>query len=107
MAIAVGVFLLIGAVTLAKDIARPYKRLVDFEHRGFARWFWKENAAEGEVVCLHTDLGKNFYTDRTSEDYACYQRTYSAAHGQGSRGVDLASLPADRPVRCVMFATRR
>ncbi|HEY1601766.1 MAG TPA: hypothetical protein VGG64_19350 [Pirellulales bacterium] len=104
LAIVVGVFLVIGAVMLAKDMAQPYKRLVDFEHRGFARWFWKENAAEGEVVCVQTDLGKNFYTERTSEDYACYQRTYSALHRRGSRGVDLAGLPVDRPVRCVMFA---
>jgi len=100
--ITVGVFVVIGAVTLAKDMARPYKRLVDFEHRGFARWFWKENAAEGEVVCLHVDLNKNFYTPRAPEDYLCYQRAYSAAHHAGSRQVDLAALPADRPLRCVM-----
>ena len=64
---------------LAKDMSHPYKRLVDYEHRGFARWFWKENALEGEVVCLHTDLGKFFYTPRAPEDYLCYQRVYSAS----------------------------
>jgi len=98
----IAVLLVIGAAMLVKDMSHPYKRLVDFEHRGFARWFWKENAAEGEVICVHTDLGKNFFTPRAPEDYLCYQRTYSAAHRRGSRGANLADLPADRPLRCVM-----
>ena len=92
----------IGAAMLAKDMSHPYKRLVDYEHRGFARWFWKENALEGEVVCLHTDLGKFFYTPRAPEDYLCYQRVYSAAHRRGLRGVQLDELPPTRPLRCVM-----
>jgi hypothetical protein len=105
---AVAALFVIGAAMLARDMSHPYKRLVDFEHRGFARWFWKENADEGEVVCLHTDLGRNFYTPRTSEDYLCYERTYSAAHRHGGRHIDLAELserlPAKRPLRLVMFA---
>jgi Dolichyl-phosphate-mannose-protein mannosyltransferase len=100
----IAVLFVIGVAMLARDMSHPYKRLVDFEHRGFARWFWKENAAEGEVICLHTDLDKNFYTPRAPEDYLCYQRAYSAAHRQGARGVKLADLPTDRPLHCVMFA---
>jgi hypothetical protein len=98
----IAVLIVIGAVMLAKDMSHPYKRLVDFEHRGFARWFWKENAAEGEVICVHTDLGKSFFMPRAPEDYLCYQRTYSPVHRHGARHVDLADLPPDRPVRCVM-----
>ena len=48
--VAVGSLFVIALATLAKDMAKPYKRLVDFEHRGFVRWFWKELASEGEVV---------------------------------------------------------
>ena len=101
--VTVGVLLAIGGVTLAKDMAQPYKRLVDHEHRGFARWFWKENAAEGQVVCLHNDLGRNFFAPRPAEDYLCYQRTCSELHRQGPRAVNLSELPADRPLRCVTF----
>ena len=65
LGISIAALFVIGGVMLARDMSHPYKRLVDYEHRGFARWFWKENAEEGEVVCLHTDLGRNFYASRT------------------------------------------
>jgi 4-amino-4-deoxy-L-arabinose transferase-like glycosyltransferase len=99
--IAVAVLMVIGAVTLVRDVTKPYKRLVDFEHRGFVRWFWKENCEEGQVVCVHTDLGKRFTAAQVPEDYLCYQRAYSPVHGRGGRTIDLAALPVDRPLRCV------
>ncbi len=99
--VAVGGLFVIALATMAKDMAKPYKRLVDFEHRGFVRWFWKELASEGEVVCVHTDLGKHFVSANVPEDYVCYQRTYSPVHRLGPRGVSLADLSADRPLRCV------
>lgn len=100
--IAVAVLFVIGAVTLVRDITKPYKRLVDFEHRGFVRWFWKENGEEGDVVCVHTDLGKRFTAAPVPEDYLCYQRAYSPLHGQGGRSINLDALPIDRPLRCVV-----
>ncbi len=99
--IAIAVLLVIGAVTLVRDVTKPYKRLVDFEHRGFVRWFWKENCEEGEVVCVHTDLGKRFTDAPVPEDYLCYQRAYSPLHGRGGRSINLDEVPIDRPLRCV------
>ena len=53
--VAVGSLFVLAIATLAKDMAKPYKRLVDFEHRGFVRWFWKENASEGRSsACTRT-----------------------------------------------------
>jgi hypothetical protein len=99
--IAVGVLMVIGAVTLVRDMTKPYKRLVDFEHRGFVRWFWKENCEEGQVVCLHTDLGKRFTAAPVPEDYLCYQRAYSPLHASGGRSIDLDALAIDQSLRCV------
>ena len=115
LGISVAVLFVIGAAMLARDMSHPYKRLVDYEHRGFARWFWKENAEEGEVVCLHVDLGRNFYTPRTSEDYLCYERLFGRAPrrraarrsigtGQGIAGRAAAAL---RDVRARRRAPRR
>ncbi len=103
LGIAVAVLLTVGVLTLVRDMSHPYKREVDFEHRGFARWFWKENAAEGEVVCVASDLGRKFYGDMPAEDYLCYQRAYSAAHRRGPRTVNLNELPGERPLRCVSY----
>ena len=102
--VAVGSLFVLAIATLAKDMAKPYKRLVDFEHRGFVRWFWKENASEGEVVCVHTDLGKNFVSGSAPEDYLCYQRAYSPVHRLGPRAW---RSPICRPIaRCAACRAR-
>jgi hypothetical protein len=97
----VALLFVIALGMFTKDVIKPYKRQVDFDHRGFVRWFWKENANEGEIVCVHTDLGKHFTSAALPEDYICYQRAYSPVHRQGPRQISLADLPADRPLHCV------
>jgi hypothetical protein len=102
-AISVGLLLVVGSATMIKDLAHPYKRVVDFEHRGFVRWFWAENHAVGDVVCVHNDMGTNLFNGFIGEDYACYQRIYSPSHRHGPRPVDINATPGDRPLRCVLY----
>jgi len=101
--LATSLLLIVGGATLAKDMAKPYKRVVDFEHRGFVRWFWSTHNAAAKVVCVRTDLGKDFFHGLVGEDYICYQRIYSAPHRSGTRELDLNDTADGRPLRCVLY----
>ncbi|HEY2840680.1 MAG TPA: glycosyltransferase family 39 protein [Pirellulales bacterium] len=102
---AAGVILLlvVGGGSMAKDLVSPYKRVVDFEHRGFVRWFWSWNESEADVVCVRNDLGKDFFHGFVGEDYSCYQRIYSASHRNGPRPINVGNPSRQRPLRCVLY----
>jgi hypothetical protein len=56
--------------------------------RAFAQWFWFDAQLEGEVVCLHSDLGLSFSKAETEHlsylyTYLCNQRIYSPRHIRG------------------------
>lgn len=103
--ITVTALLVVGMATLARDMSHPFKELEDLDYRGFARWFWKECAAEGELVCVQTDLSKNFFGVSPHEHYyyRCYQRAYSPLHHQGPLAVSQVNASPTRPIQYVVF----
>ena len=48
LGISVAVLFVIGAAMLARDMSHPYKRLVDYEHRGFAPGFGRRTPKRGK-----------------------------------------------------------
>ncbi len=47
----------IGVISIAADLARPYKFAEDEQSRQFARRFWVDQARDAELACVKRDLG--------------------------------------------------
>ncbi|MEX1095892.1 MAG: glycosyltransferase family 39 protein [Planctomycetales bacterium] len=97
----------VGAASIARDVWRPYKTQSDVRARAFARWFWFNAQSEGEVLCLKTDLDRDFSPDADrrlswTAMYLCNQRIYSPRHRAGAPP-RLADLSPSRPLRCVLY----
>ena len=96
----------LGVWRVAIDLGRPYRTPWDRTAREFARWFWEEQGADAELVCVRTDLGIPFRPERWSYDatdqYLCYQRIYSPRHrlGQPPRW---DAVSRGHPLRCVLL----
>jgi len=102
----------VGAGSICRDLANPYKTKSDMRTRAFARWFWVNAAAEGLPLCVKNDLRQDFSPDTFSElswsaMYLCNQAIYSPLpHGH----VDLSALDQvsqARPLRCVLYRDPR
>jgi hypothetical protein len=107
LAAGLGLPLFVGAGSVVRDLAHPYKTLSDQRARAFAQWFWPCAAFEGEAVCLKTDLGLEFSSRAYRElswaaMYLCNQRIYSPRHAAG-QPVGLERAAAGRPLRCVLY----
>ncbi|MBN2023688.1 MAG: glycosyltransferase family 39 protein [Pirellulales bacterium] len=104
--VAAGALMLVAAGSIARDVAFPAKAAADMRFRDFARWFWFDMAHDGEVVCLNTDLGKDFSPEEFrhgfSAMYLCNQRIYSPRHARGEPP-RWDRVSADWPLRCVQF----
>jgi hypothetical protein len=100
-----GLLVALGLWRLTTDLSRPYRTPWDRTAREFARWFWEELGASGELVCVRTDLGITLGKERWSYDatdqYLCYQRIYSPRHRKGlpPRWADFSP---ERPLRLVL-----
>jgi hypothetical protein len=96
----------IGGFSLGRDLLQPYKHDYESGLRDFARWFWRHKAADAEIVCLHTDLARDFngeqYQWSGSALYLCNQKIYSARHARGEPP-HLPAVSAERPLRCILF----
>jgi hypothetical protein len=103
--VAVGLAVL-GFARLGADLRFPYKTATDARLRSFAQWFWTELSRDGELACVYRDLGVAFdprhWTRDATDTYLVYQRIYSPRHRRGDR-LDLGSVSATRPLRCVLF----
>lgn len=102
----VACLLAIGGGTFVRDVAAPYKMIYDQRSREFARWFWREQARNAELVCVKRDLDMVFdpvhWTyDRTAV-YQCSQQIYSARHRQGAEP-DWNAVSREHPLRCVFY----
>jgi hypothetical protein len=120
----------IGAAGLCRDLVRPYKTRCDLRQREFARWFWTDFAATGELVCVNRDLKEDFSSAagtatvshenvaapagpvrrqfaargdwrRYSAVYLTYQQLYSRRH-QRNEPPRFEAARADRPLRCIL-----
>jgi hypothetical protein len=93
-----------GLVSLAGDVARPYRFLYDHQSREFARRFWSDQSREAELACLRGDFG---IRDRRSKNlrtavYLCNQWIYSPQRRHGG-GPHWDAVRRDRPLRCVLY----
>lgn len=99
---------LLGISIIISDLSHPYKNREDVASRRFARRFWKEQARDAELVCVYTDLGRDFFPRLfewgNSARYLCYQSIYSPTHRHGKHTPRWSSISTSRPLRCVVFS---
>lgn len=97
---------LLGLGHIGFDAAHPYKTATDQKARAFAEWFWTDLARDAELACVKQDLGVEFRPEHWKNDatdtYLCYQKIYSARHGQGAP-IRLDAVSEKHPLRCVLF----
>lgn len=98
----------IGVGIFARDATHPYRDRHELIFRDMARQFWgRQNERDGTLLCVSTDLGIDLYPGDSHElawlAYRCNQRVYSRRHRNGPQRVNLTSLPADQPLRCVVY----
>ncbi len=99
-------YVLLALATLGDDLAHPYKTIYDQRSDQFAHWFWEEFGREGQLACIHDDLGLEFdpqhWTfDRTAV-YRCQREMYSSRH-RAKEPADLSAVTRDYPLRCVFY----
>jgi hypothetical protein len=96
----------LGAWRLARDLGCPQRTAWDRTAREFARWFWTELAADGELICVQSDLGIPFrpgpWAYDGADQYLCLQRIYSVRHQQ-KRSPRWDTVSSTRPLRCVLL----
>lgn len=102
--VASGMFLIIICSSIV-DVVRPYKSRIDFIHRDLARWFWEPGREKGEMYCIRTDLGHNFWPVSWQERYVAYQHLYSPKHPPGKPVIRVVDLPNDQQVNIVVYST--
>lgn len=99
---AVALLAVVGCGIAVRDVVKPYKHRPDYEHRGFAEWFWTQRLRHEQIACASTDLGVDLYPTVDDEVYRCYQRIYSRSRGDAGRAMPLAPKTAV-PLRCVVY----
>lgn len=100
-------FLLVGLGSMARDLYQPYKTVSDLRDRDFARWYWENNAFDGEVACVRSDLGQNFSPELRNRlnwgaMYACNKRIYDPRGGRPN-AVQFDRISEDWPLRCLLY----
>ncbi len=93
---------------ISADLIQPYKNLEDLNSRRFARRFWTEEARNAELVCVYTDLGRDFFPRLwewgNSSRYLCHQAIYSPRHRNGPCPPRWELVSPDHPLKCVVFS---
>ncbi len=101
---------LVAGTSIARDILHPYKTLSDERARAFARWFWFNAEAEGDVRVVDSFEGESFSSEAHSElswtaMFLCNRAIYSPP--EKSEGlVEIADEHA-RPLRCAIYRDPR
>lgn len=102
--------LVIGAATVARDLARPYKNRSDEEARRFARELWVDSAREAETVCLSSDFGMSFQPEiRTRLSWFAAYRANQVLHSPRHRRREaprLDRVSAGRPLLVVEYRVK-
>jgi 4-amino-4-deoxy-L-arabinose transferase-like glycosyltransferase len=108
-ALAAGILVAVGVVSLGRDLLRPYKTIGDFQTREFARWFWWEQAHDADVACCirDLDLGLNekYWRYSNVAVYLCNQAIYSRER-RGAAAADAPAGTRNRRLRCINYGER-
>jgi Dolichyl-phosphate-mannose-protein mannosyltransferase len=103
-----GLLALVGAGMITRDLIHPFKNPEDQASRRFARWLWKDKAENAELICVRSDLGKDFFPRLWewgySARYLCNQAIYSPSHRQGGHTPRWNLISPTHPLRCVVFS---
>lgn len=100
---------LIGLGCIARDVIKPYKEKADLNSRTFARYFWNHLPSGSELLCVKTDLGKDFFpglflTDHNSARYLCNQKIYSPRHQKGIKPAIWKKRAPGNKIRFVVYS---
>ncbi len=69
---------LLGGVTLARDVAHPFKSRVDAEHTEFAKKFWTRPVPAGwTTLCLTSRRTQSFHPTLCDFSYRIHRATYA------------------------------
>ena len=101
-----GALLVIGAVQMGLDVARPFRTAEDQRSRDFAHWFWREQALEGEVACLRALGGDTYagdYWRRGRWELYLAHRDLNLPPEVDPARPRFDRVSDDRPLRCVAF----
>lgn len=104
------VLILIGSMSVVRDLANPYKTRSDFRARAFAQSFWPGAHSAEEVACLKSDLGLDFVPDQHVQlSWSAHYRCNRAIEVSRSslKPVDFDKVSATRPLRCVLYRDAR
>jgi hypothetical protein len=102
---------LVGAATIVRDLAGPYKNISDEQQRAFAQWFWDNAESDAEVADVKTDLGRDFSPDTYRElsfaaEHLCNHCIYSPRRSRGEP-LHWDRVSASHPLRCVLYRSPR
>lgn len=110
VALAAALLAVLALGCVARDLVKPYKTPDYLRFRDFARWFWNSKSADGELLCLETDLERGLVPELPQDDiaalYLCNQRIYSPRHARGETP-RLDRVAPDWPLRCVRLQAPR
>ena len=108
--IVLGLFVLLAAGSLLRDLIQPYKSGTTLRAREFARWFWTDVAHDCELVSVETDLNVKTTLAMSpcgwSSLYFCNQRIYSPRHVR-CEPPNMKLVASDHPLRCVVYRSPR
>lgn len=99
----------VGAGSIVRDVANPWKTKSDLRARAFARWFWVNRAHEAELVSAEIDLGEEFAPGLREEltwgaQYLVYANVCSPRLRAG-RTPDWGAVSAEHPLRVTVYRT--
>lgn len=101
---------LVAGTSIGRDVLNPYKTLSDERARAFARWFWFNAEAEGDVRVVDSYNDQSFSSEAQSElswtaMFLCNRAIYSPTEQTAA----LAQIPDEqaRPLRCAIYRDPR
>jgi predicted branched-subunit amino acid permease len=85
---------------MLRDLTHPYKHSQDWQHCGFARWFWRHQTDHAQLMCLGEGLEHDLWGDADRSQFRCYRQIYAPRQALAA---DPTQVPGNEDVLCVMF----
>ena len=86
---------------IVRDLTHPYKHRCDWDHQGFARWFWSQDNSSAELLPMPHQLNAEIYNQSDYSAYLCYQAIYGRKTKSDSAGLE--SQPRPKTLDYVVF----